>query len=108
MPVYSFVCLKCKNDYETLTSFDSSGKYSDVVCPTCQSKRKKQQVTSANLKFTNPKDTSKFDNFGYRAGYNLEQAQNLRREAESASHMGSMPYSGIDDISSGENFGEVK
>jgi putative FmdB family regulatory protein len=108
MPLYNFLCLKCNSQYETLTSFDVSGKYADVVCPTCNSKRKKQQVTSANLKFTNPKDTSKFDNFGYRAGYNLEQAQNLRREAESASHMGSMPYNSIDDINSGVNFGEVK
>ncbi len=108
MPSYVFTCLKCKNGYETLTSFDPKGKYDDVSCPHCNSKRKRQEVTAANIKFTNPKDTSKFDNFSYRAGYNMEQAQNLRRDAEKASHMGKTPYSGIDDITSGENFGEVE
>lgn len=108
MPLYQFVCLKCKNNYESLTGFDSSGKYKDISCPSCNSKRKSQQVTSANVKFANPKDTSKFDNFGYRAGYNLEQAQNLRREAEKASHVGETPYNSIDDVSSGNYFGEVK
>ncbi len=108
MPTYVFSCLKCKHSYETLTAFDPSGKYADVTCPECKSKRKVQGVTAANIKFTNPKDTSKFDNFDYRAGYNLEQAQNLRREAEKASHVGSKPYNNIDDISSGENFGEVE
>lgn len=62
----------------------------------------------SNIKFTNPKDTSKFDNFGYRAGYNLEQAQDLRRKAEEASHMGNSPYKNIDDIQSGNFFGEVE
>ena len=108
MPLYQFGCLKCKKSYETLTDFDSTGKYNDVNCPSCNSKKKKQQVTFANIKFTNPKDTSKFDNFGYRAGYNLEQAQNLRRKAEEASHMGTVPYNGIDDIQNGEFFGEVE
>lgn len=108
MPTYQFQCLKCKIQYEELTNYDSSGKYRDVKCPACKSKRKTQQVTCAGIKFTNPKDTSKFDNFGYRAGYNLEKAQELRRDAEQASHVGSTPYNQLDDISGGEFFGEVE
>lgn len=108
LPSYVFLCSKCENQYESLTNFDSTGKYKEVSCPSCKSKKKKQQVTFANIKFTNPKDTSKFDNFGYRAGYNLEQAQDLRRKAEEASHMGNAPYNSIDDIQSGEFFGEVE
>jgi len=65
--------------------------------------------TTANLKFENPQDTSKWDNFSYRAGYNLDSAQDLRRQAESVSHMGTEPYAdGIDDINRGDLFGEVK
>ena len=109
MPTYSFGCLKCKKEYDTLTNFDSSGKYKDVVCPSCGSKKKKQQMTFiSNIHFTNPTDTSKFDNFGYRAGYNLEQAQNLRRKAEEASNVGTKPYNQIDDVHSGNFFGEVE
>jgi len=108
MPSYVFTCLNCKKVYEDLQPFDPTGKYKDVRCPSCKSKKKKQGVTSANLKFTNPTDTSKFDNFEYRAGYNLEKAQNERRAAEQASHVGSEPYMGLDDISSGNHFGEVE
>jgi putative FmdB family regulatory protein len=108
MPSYEFLCKKCNKDYEELTNFDSSGKYKGVKCPACGSKNKIQKMTCAGIKFTNPRDTSKFDNFGYRAGYNLEQAQELRRNAEAASHVGARPYSGIDDVSSGKNFGEVE
>lgn len=108
MPVYVFTCTNCNHYYESLESFDPTGKYKQVSCPQCKSKRKKLGVTAAAIKFTNPKDTSKFDNFDYRAGYNLEQAQNLRREAEKESHVGSSPYNSIDDISGGEHFGEVE
>jgi putative FmdB family regulatory protein len=108
MPTYEFTCLKCKRAYSDLQPFDPTGKYADVSCPHCKSKRKKQGVTFAAVKFTNPKDTSKFDNFSYRAGYNLDKAQDERRAAESASHMGAAPYMNHDDISSGDYFGEVE
>lgn len=108
MPTYQFSCKKCKHEYETISNFDETGKYSDVSCPACQSKSKVKMINSANIKFSNPKDTSKFDNFSYRAGYNLEQATDLRRRASEASHMGSDPYMPIDDITPGNNFGEVK
>jgi len=110
VPTYNFVCKKCKKDYSDLQPFDPKGKYPDVRCPHCNSKQKKMLPTSANLKFSNPQDTSRWDNFSYRAGYNLESAQNLRRDAAEVSHMGADPYNaaGIDDISRGDLFGEVK
>ena len=42
--------------------------------------------------FGNPKESSKWDNFGYRAGHNMEKAKSERRVAESKSHMGTNPY----------------
>lgn len=108
MPNYEFVCGSCKKTYSSLEPFDPTGKYKDVRCTHCNSKKKKMKPTAGNIKFTNPQDTSKFDNFSYRAGYNLEKAQNERRAAEDQSHMGSAPYNGIDDISGGDFFGEVE
>jgi len=109
MPTYKFACGKCKTEYTDLLPFDPAGKYSDASCPKCKSKKKKMLPTFADIKFSNPKDTSKFDNFSYRAGYNLEAAQDLRQSAEDASHMGAAPYAdGIDDINRGDLFGEVQ
>lgn len=108
MPTYNFECKNCNKIYESLACFDETGKYASVSCPSCNSKKKKKLLNDANIKFAQPKDTSKFDNFNYRAGYNLEQAQNLRRDAQSASHMGTDPYMPIDDITNGRHFGEVK
>lgn len=108
MPTYQFRCKKCKVEYETIASYDETGKYSNINCPSCGSKSKTKLINSVNIKFNQPQDTSKFDNFSYRAGYNMDQAQELRRKAESASHMGSEPYMPIDDITQGTNFGEVK
>lgn len=108
LPTYNFECKNCNKIYETLASFDPKGKYASVSCPHCNSKKKKKLLNDANIKFAQPKDTSKFDNFNYRAGYNLEQAQNLRRDAQASSHMGTDPYMPIDDITSGRNFGKVK
>jgi DNA-directed RNA polymerase subunit RPC12/RpoP len=109
MPSYCFQCGKCKKEYSDLVSFDPSGKYKDTKCTSCGSKKKKMLPTAAKLKFSNPTDTSKFDNFSYRAGYNLEAAQDLRKSAEEVSHMGTDPYADrIDDINRGDLFGEVK
>lgn len=110
MPTYTFYCKACFKSYSDLQPFDPTGKYKDVKCPHCNSKKKSQTPTAPKIKFTNPTDTSKFDNFSYRAGYNLDKAQDLRRAAESQSHMGSDPYNagGIDDISGGDYFGEVE
>lgn len=42
--------------------------------------------------FGSPKESSKWDNFSYRAGHNMETAKSDRRKAASKSHMGTDPY----------------
>jgi putative FmdB family regulatory protein len=108
MPFYEFECNKCNNKYEELCYYDSTEKYKDVTCPSCGSKKKTKLVSAAIVTFANPKDTSKFESFNYRAGYNMEKAKEERRKAEKASADGIPPYSSIDDISKGNNFGKVK
>ena len=109
MPTYKFLCKGCEKEYTDLLPFDPKGKYKNAACPHCNSKKKKMMPTMAQVKFTNPQDTSKFDNFSYRAGYNLEAAQDLRSAAAAESHMGTDPYKdGIDDINRGDLFGEVQ
>ena len=93
MPIYQFECLKCSARYEELTSYDESDKYKDVKCPQCKSKKKKRTFDyNVSLTFGNPKESSKWDNFSYRAGHNMEKAKTERREAEGKSHMGKNPY----------------
>ncbi|NIQ16892.1 MAG: hypothetical protein GTO02_21665 [Candidatus Dadabacteria bacterium] len=93
MPIYKFQCLKCSCNYEELTNYDETEKYKDVKCPECSSKRKKRTFDyDVTATFSNPKESSKWDNFGYRAGHNMEKAKSERREAEAKSHMGSNPY----------------
>lgn len=93
MPIYNFACLKCSKNYEELTNYDEKGKYKDVKCPHCHSKRKERLFNySVSVTFDKPKESSKWDNFEYRAGYNMESAKADRRAAEAKSHMGSNPY----------------
>lgn len=93
MPIYKFKCLKCSETYEELTEYDETDKYKEVKCPQCQSKRKKRAFNyDVAITFTNPKESSKWDNFSYRAGHNMENAKAERRAAESKSHMGTNPY----------------
>lgn len=94
MPIYRFECLKCSRTYEELTDYDETDKYKGVKCPQCKSKKKKRTFDyDIAVAFTNPKESSKWDNFSYRAGHNMENAKATRRAAESKSHMGTNPYS---------------
>lgn len=108
MPFYEFECNKCNEKYEELCSYDKTEKYKGVKCPKCGSENKNKLISVVVVTFANPTNTSKFDSFGYRAGYNMEKAKNERRNAEKASADGIHPYSKIDDISSGKNFNKVK
>ena len=85
--------MKCHESYEELTSYDEKGKYPKVKCPNCKSKRKKQLHNyGVGVSFGNPKESSKWDNFSYRAGFNMDKAQGERRTAQKLSHMGTNPY----------------
>lgn len=91
--MYRFKCKKCSTAYEELTPYDPSDKYKDIKCPSCKSKRKIRTLDyDVGVTFGNPKESSKWDNFSYRAGFNMEKAKGERREAAKKSHMGSDPY----------------
>lgn len=105
-------CKHCNKKEKTEWLEDKKGKkwlvcaYED--CPSRQPPKPKVPV--CGIIFRDPRGTSKFEDFSYRAGYFMEKAQECRRDAEAASHMGGTDqiYNNIDDITCGEHFGEVK
>lgn len=106
MPIYVYRCERkeCKEfDHFSHKMVDPDVLISKLECPTCKSKNLHYIVKAPKVHFAQPEGTSKWDSFEYRAGYNLEKAQNERREAEKKSHMGSNPHVDINDV---ENFGE--
>jgi len=109
MPNYRFECQDCGCDYhELVLKIDPTDAYPDVECPRCKGTKKTRLMTTcAAVIFTNPRGTSKGDSFTYVAGYNMNQAQEERRRAEAIADNPN-PYNAIDDLSSGEYFGEVK
>lgn len=112
--MYEFECKKCTQKYSEITNYDETGKYKDVKCPECGSKKKQRLWSVCHVKFANPRDSSKWDNFSYRAGKTMEEAQDLRRNAEAASHVGADPYGPAAaaqiaaDINNDSLYGEVK
>lgn len=112
MALYQFECLKCKKEYEEFSSYDESGKYPKVTCPHCNSKRKNRVVSGCAFNFTNPVGTDRWHSeksgHDYRYKHNLPNVQRERQLAQRASHMGPQPYTNIDDISSGNHFGDVE
>lgn len=89
MPLYDFQCKSCDKKYEEFSKYDATEKYTSVKCPHCNSKKKSKIPSRFSMKFDDPKSSSKWDNFSYRAGFNMEKAQDERRSAEQLSHMGS-------------------
>lgn len=92
MPTYNFECKKCGASYEDLTNYDATGKYADVQCPVCNSKRKKQIPSTCNFVFAQPQGTSRWisDSTGhdYRYKHNQPNVRKQRENAEKKSHMG--------------------
>jgi len=98
MPIYVFCCKnpKCKTEKFEHFSFkirDTEELVKEIECPACEQKEIVTMVTSAAVKFTNPRGTSKWDNFSYRAGYTMDEAKEQRRFAQEHSHVGPNPYS---------------
>lgn len=105
-------CKHCNKKEKTVWVPDKKGVL-HLICSyeDCPSHLPPKPTTPVcGIIFRDPRGTSKFEDFSYRAGYFMEKAQNERREAESQSHMGgtSQIYNNIDDISSGDLFGEVE
>jgi putative FmdB family regulatory protein len=86
MPIYEFKCLKCKNQYETICGFNDDQKL--IKCEHCGSKKKEKLVSNCKAAFAIPGESSKWESFSYRAGYNMDKAQTERRIAEKTSKMG--------------------
>lgn len=109
---YEFECKKCGANYEEFCTFDETGKYKGVKCPRCKSSKKIKLISGANFSFSNPVGTDRWTSeaggHDYRYNWNKPNVAKQRDMAAAASHVGPTPYRNIDDISSGENFGEVK
>ena len=104
----SVYCFTCKNKKCNLDYFEILCKYEEIeqtICPSCGSKKIEKLLTTPNFMFAQPQTTSKFDNFSYRAGFNMEKAKEERRRAEAAGQ-NSSPYSQIDDIHQGEGISD--
>lgn len=100
MPFYDFQCSQCEHIWNELTSYDKTDVYEKIICPECSSNKKQKLISTFAI---GGPTASKMDNFGYRAGFNLEKAKGERRAAEAASGGASSPYR---DMSSDFNLGE--
>ena len=98
MPMFEFRCKNCNVNYDFLTAFDKTGKYTKVSCPQCHSKKKEKLMSVPQHAFSNPVGTDKWtsDSTGhdYRFKYNVPNVKKERAMAEQLSHMGTDPYGG--------------
>lgn len=112
MAVYEFICNDCQNRWNEMMPMSQFGKYEKIKCPKCESFNKDKVVSlCAPPVFSNPVGTQKFNDHDYRYHWNHDRpggVRDQRKAAEAASHVGADPYTPIDDITSGEHFGEVK
>lgn len=113
MPTYDFECKKCKTVYEEYCVSTEPVAYKGIKCPNCKSKSKTKLISSGiGFSFSNPVGTDRWNNeatgHDYRFRHNLPNVLKQREAAERNSKVGPTPYRKIDDISSGNNFGEVK
>jgi len=110
MPMYKFECGKCKHIYHDLHSYDETGKYADVECPECKSKKKRQLVTACHFRFAQPEGTDRWNSestgHDYRYKHKQPDIMKEREQAEERSHMGSSEeiYRQIDDLNQGDPF----
>jgi putative FmdB family regulatory protein len=96
MPFYEFQCQKCNHKYDELCSYDETGKYPDVKCPECGSKKKDKLISNCSFQFAQPEGTDRWnsDSTGhdYRFKHNFPKVMKEREKAQQASHMGANPY----------------
>jgi len=96
MPFYDLACNDCDHEFEACCAFK---ELKSQKCPECGSKKHEQIISSFSI---GGPTAAKMGRFNYRAGYNYNKAQEERREAEAASHMGADPYQqpgiAIDDL----------
>jgi putative FmdB family regulatory protein len=102
MPLYEFSCNKCTAEFDALASYDDTGLYVSVICPKCGSHEKTKIMSMFAFNFTNPVGTDRWNSdsqgHGYRYKTKAPQVAAERALAEATSHMGSTPYSNINDM----------
>jgi putative FmdB family regulatory protein len=105
MPTYSFRCKSCDKVFDEICQHaDIEG----VRCECCAGGELERLMTAPRaVIFMQPRGTSREDNFDYVVQWNHDKAVKERKRAEEREGF-SNPYNPIDDISSGEYFGEVK
>ena len=112
IPKYEFECKKCHIVYEDLVTWDETGKYKGVQCPSCASKRKTKLMSTCGFQFANPEGTDRWNSesngHDYRFNHNLPKVLDERRRAEESSHMGPNVYAPQNDLEVDRNWGEVK
>lgn len=113
MATYPLECKKCGHQYDIFSLMcEKDENVKKAKCPECGSKSKTQLIGNCNFMFSNPEGSDRYNNsHDYRYKYSLDKpggVRDQRKVAEEQSHMGASPYNNIDDISSGEHFGEVK
>jgi putative FmdB family regulatory protein len=95
--MYEFQCKnkKCGVKYETITAYDETGKWKDVTCPECGSKKKDKLISMFNFNFAEPQGTDRWNSesggHDYRFKHNIPKVKAEREMAEAMSHMGN-PY----------------
>lgn len=106
MPNYSFVCEICQKKFQKNLCMGSKEK---VTCDCGGEGLKVFGIPSC--KFSNPNESSKWEDFSYRAGVNYEKAQKERRLATEEWYAKSggknLPHVNIDDSSVGEEISDV-
>jgi putative FmdB family regulatory protein len=110
LPTYNFECKKCKNFFEDICTFaDFDAGFPDVRCTNCKSKSLKKNILDRppGAIFSNPRESSKWDNWGYRQGKTWEEAKMQRAAAEKASG-GKSPYKNIDDTNRGNKMNFIE
>ena len=100
MPTFEFRCKDCNAEYDFLTAFDKTGKWSKVSCPHCSSNKKEKIMSVPQHSFVNPIGTDRWNSdsggHGYRFDFNKPAVKAQRAIAEQMSHMGTDPYGGAD------------
>ena len=50
MPLYSYICLSCNEEFEEIRSVSDINKV--ILCPNCKSKRTKKQISPCSFRLT--------------------------------------------------------
>lgn len=113
MPFYPLECKKCGHKYDIMSSMsEREQNVKKAKCPECKSKSKLQLIANCNFMFSNPVGTDRHNNsHDYRFHWEMDREGGVREQrqvAEESSHVGPSPYNDIDDVSSGDYFGEVE